>query len=186
MAIPQVPHATYQQFRDATNGHAYDMDGYPPSQPYQCWDSVDLLYQQDDVGQYLYTAANVGGQGDGVKTCWTNTEARNRNGSGWFSIVNDVTQVKRGDIIVLNEYSGWYASTGHIGFADEDYNGSDYIQLLSQNFSGHHYVTVQRAYLGNAFLGAFRYNAWDSPVPPASNRKNKFPWPVALHNWYKY
>lgn len=184
MSIPQVAHATYDQFRNATNGRAYDLDGYPPEQPYQCWDSVDLLYQQDDVGQYLYTAANVGAQGDGVKTCWTNTEARNRNGSGYFEIVNGVQNIKRGDIIVFDQYSGWYASTGHIGFADEDYNGTDYIQLLSQNFYGNHYVTVQRAYLGQAFLGIFRYLPWHTTPPTPSSRKSKFPWPIALHNWY--
>lgn len=190
MPIPYFAHNTYQAFRDATIGQAIDVDGYPPSQPYQCYDSVAVLYQQSDVGQYLYTAQSVGAQGDGVKTCWLNVDARNRNGSGYFEIVNNVTDIKRGDIIVLNEYSGWYASTGHIGFADEDYNGTDYIQLLSQNFAGHHYVTVDRAYLGNAFLGVFRFIPWETtpPVPPTptGSKKRHFPYPVAWKYWWNH
>ena len=185
MPIPQVAHASYEEFRNATLGEAYDLDGYPPSQPYQCWDSVDLLYQQPDVDQYLYTAQSVGAQGDGVKTCWTNTDARQRNGSGYFSIVNNVEDIKRGDIIVFDQYGSWYASTGHIGFADENYNGTDMIKLLSQNFYGYHYVTVQDAYLGEAFLGAFRFNPWQLP-PVHPTKKRHFPWPVAMNNWYNY
>ena len=187
MAIPNVPHATYDEFRAATIGHAYDIDGFPASQPYQCWDFVDLLYQQSDVGQYLYTDANVGGSDSGVKTCWTNTTARQLNGSGHFTAIADVTEIKKGDILVFNYYTGWYGTTGHIGFAEEDYNGSPYIQLLSQNYGGHYYVVSERAFLGLAFLGIFRYDAWANPTPPppAGRRKSKFPWAIALEHWYK-
>lgn len=187
MPIPSVAHNTFDAFRTATIGNAYDIDGYPVSQPYQCWDYVDLLYQQSDVGQYLYTAANVGETGDGAKTCWTSEAARQRNASGHFSAVYNVTDIKKGDIIVFDTYSSWYGSAGHIGFAEEDYNGTQYIQLLSQNFYGHAYVVSEQAFLGPAFLGAFRYDAWASPTPPppTTTRKNKFPWPIAWENWYK-
>lgn len=190
MAIPQVAHATYDEFRNAVNGGWYDLDGLYGA---QCWDGVDLLYQQNDVGQYLYTAQNVG-QGDGTaKSCWINETCRQRNGSGHFSIVNNKTQIKKGDAIVFNTYSGWYGSAGHIGFADEDYNGTEYINILSQNFgAGSNPVTgkafnIERAYLGTAFLGAFRYDAWHQPVPPtptAETKKKKFPYPVALKYWW--
>lgn len=185
-SIPSVAHDTYDIFKNNTLGQAYDLDGYPAGQPYQCWDFVDLLYQQADVGQYLYTAANLGGQGDGVKTCWTYIPARTRNGSGLFTAVAGVENIKKGDIIVLDEYSGWYGSTGHIGFADEDYNDTDYIRLLSQNFYGYNYVTLQQAYLGTAFLGIFRFTPWQSepPVPPTpTERHKKFPWAIAWENW---
>lgn len=193
MAIPSVPHATYQEFRNAVNGHGYDVDG---QYGYQCWDGVDLLYEQSDVNQYLYTAANIGQGSATAKSCWINTTCRSRNGSGHFYIVYDVTEIKRGDIIVFNTYSGWYGSAGHIGFADEDYNGTQYINILSQNFgSGSNPTTgkpfnVMRAYLGTAFLGVFRYEPWDTPTPPppppATTKKHKFPWPVAWENWYKH
>ena len=182
MPIPSVVHNTYENFKNATLGNQYDIDGYPVSQPYQCWDYVDLLYQQSDIGQYLYTASNVGETGDGAKTCWTSQAARERNGSGYFSCVYDVTAIKKGDIIVFNEYGGWYSSAGHIGFADEDYNGTEYIQLLSQNFYGHHYVTVERAYLGSAFLGVFRYSRWND-TPVQKKKSGTFPWPIAWNYW---
>lgn len=185
MAIPNVAHATYDEFRAATISHSYDLDGYPISQPYQCWDSVDLLYQQADVNQYLYTAANVG-QGEGTaKSCWLNDTARALNGSGNFRPIYNVNEIKRGDIIVFNTYGNWYSSSGHIGFADEDYNNTDYINILSQNFYGKYYVDVDRAYLGQAFLGVFRFIPWETtpPTPTPTTKKRHFPWPIAWENW---
>lgn len=185
MAVVSVPHATYDQFRNATLGHAYDVDGVPPNQPYQCYDYVDLLYEQSDVGQWLSTA-NTGS----VKYCWLNTTARANNGSGHFQAISGVTNIKRGDIIVFDTYSGWYGSTGHIGFADEDYNGTNMIKLVSQNFYGYHYVVREDAYLGSAFLGIFRYKPWHTtpptPTPTQGVKKKEFPWPVAWQHWRNF
>lgn len=189
MAIPSVPHSTYDEFRNAVNGVGFDLDNFAG---FQCWDGVDLLYQQSDVGQYLYTAHNVG-QGEGTaKSCWLNDTARGLNGSGHFSIITDKTQIKKGDIIVFNTYEGWYGSAGHIGFADEDYNGTEYINILSQNFgAGSNPTTgkpfnIARALLGSAFLGVFRYDGWQEPVPPTPTEKKKkhFPYPIAWHHWW--
>lgn len=187
MAVPTVPHASYDEFRNAVNGNGYDLDGM---YGYQCWDGVDLLYQQANVGQYLYTGITFGGQGY-AKECWTYADARQLNGSGHFSMVFNKTEIKKGDILVFNTYTGWYGTAGHIGFANEDYNGTDTISLLSQNFgSGSNPYTgkpfnIMNAYLGAAFLGAFRYDAWQQPVPPTptEKRKNHFPWPIAWENW---
>ena len=189
MAIPVVPHSTYDEFRNAVNGRGYDLDGFAG---YQCWDGVDLIYQQSDVGQYLYTARNVG-QGEGTaKSCWLNDTARGLNGSGHFSIITDKTKIKKGDIIVFNTYQGWYGSAGHIGFADEDYNGTEYINILSQNFgAGSNPDTgkpfnIAQALLGSAFLGVFRYDGWQQPVPPTPTvtKKKHFPYPVAWRYWW--
>lgn len=187
MSAPYVPHATYDEFRNAVNGHGYDMDGY---YGYQCWDGVDLLYEQSDVGQYLYTGITFGGQGL-AKECWTYIQARNLNGSGHFEIVgSSPLLIKKGDILVFNTYTGWYGTAGHIGFANEDYNGTDYISLLSQNFgSGANPTTgkpfnIMNAYLGTAFLGAFRYKPWAQPTPPVEEKKKrKFPWAIAWAHW---
>ena len=189
MAIPSVPHSSYDEFRNAVNGRGFDLDGMFG---YQCWDVVDLLYQQSDVGQYLYTANNVG-QGEGTaKSCWLNDTARGLNGSGHFSIITDKTKIKKGDIIVFNTYQGWYGSAGHIGFADEDYNGTEYINILSQNFgAGSNPDTgkpfnIAQALLGSAFLGVFRYDGWQQPVPPTPTQEKKkhFPYPVAWKYWW--
>lgn len=171
MPAPYVPHATYDEFRNATMGHAYDLDGYPTSQPYQCWDYVDLLYEQSDVNQYLST----GGTGN-VKGCWQVPSARALNGSGHFTAIEGVTNIKRGDIIVFDQYGSWYGSTGHIGFADEDYNSTNMIQLVSQNFYGYHYVVLEPAYLGAAFLGIFRFLPWQTTPPTPTVTHSNFPW----------
>lgn len=187
MAIPQVAHGSYQAFRDAVNGGYYDLDGQFGA---QCWDGVDLLYQQNDVGQYLYTAANIG-QGLGTaKSCWINTTCRSRNGSGHFEIINNKQDIKKGDIIVFNTYQSWYGDAGHIGFADSDYNGSEYINILSQNYgAGSNPTTgkafnIAQAYLGDAFLGAFRFKPWHTTPPtPTTRNKGEFPWAVAWSSW---
>jgi hypothetical protein len=179
MSAPYVPHATYDEFRNAVNGHGYDLDGFAG---YQCWDGVDLLYEQTDIGQYLYTGANFGGRGY-AKECWTYIQARALNGSGHFTAFTGAVNIKKGDILVFNTYSGWYGTAGHIGFANEDYNGTDYISLLSQNFgSGANPTTgkpfnIMNAYLGTAFLGGFRYDGWGTtpPTPPTTS-EHRFPW----------
>lgn len=192
MPVPSVPHSNYIEFRNAVNGRGFDVDGYFG---YQCWDGVDLLYQQSDVGQYLYTRYNFD-QSDlsysGVRWCWLYAPARALNGSGHFSEVTRVEDIKQGDIIVLAPYPSWYGSTGHIGFADEDYNGTDYINILGQNQGAGDPdfglpFNIVRSYLGAAFLGAFRYDAWQQPVPPTPSgtvvKRKHFPWPVAWKNW---
>lgn len=188
MAIPSVAHNSYDAFKAAVNGNGYDIDGIFG---YQCWDGVDLLYQQSDVGQYLYTAHNIDPSLDGyAKTCWTNATARNLNGSGHFSIITNKGQIKKGDILVFNTMSGWYGSAGHICFADSDYNGDDIIYGLGQNQGPNSNPNTGTPFNINkqnlaAFLGGFRYDAWQQPEPPTPTNKAKkhFPWPVAWANW---
>ena len=178
MSAPYVPHATYQEFRDAVIGHGYDIDGYFG---YQCWDGVDLLYEQSDIGQYLYTGNRWGGSGV-AKECWTYPQARALNGSGHFTAFTGSVNIKRGDILVLNTYSGWYGSAGHIAFADEDYNGTEYINMLGQNQGPNANPTtgvpfnIRNNFLGTAFLGGFRYDRWESTPPTPIQTEHRFPW----------
>ena len=188
MAIPSVAHGSYDAFKAAVNGNGYDIDGL---YGYQCWDGVDLLYQQSDVGQYLYTAYNIDPTLDGyAKTCWANQVARQRNGSGHFSIITSKYDIKKGDILVFDTFTGWYGTAGHICFADSDYQGSDTIYGLGQNqgpnsnpYTGTPFNVRQQNLA--AFLGAFRYDAWAQPVPPTptSKKKRRFPWAIALNEW---
>lgn len=188
MAIPSVPHSSYQEFRDAVIGRGFDLDGL---HGYQCWDGVDLLYQQSDVGQYLYTAYNIDPTLNGyAKTCWSYEPAKNRNGSGHFTKIYDKTEIKRGDILVFDTLNGWYGTAGHICFADEDYNGTNTIAGLGQNQgSGSNPNTGTPFNINNqnlsAFLGAFRYDGWQQPVPPTptTTKKKHFPYPVAWNHW---
>lgn len=188
--MPIVPHLTYLSFREYVLGRYYDLDG---SWGAQCWDGVQLLYTQEDVGQYLYTAHNIDPSQRGyVKTCWSNPTCRQRNGSGHFTQVPNLNDVRRGDIIVLNTLSGWYGSTGHIAFADEDYNGSANITMLGQNqgqgsnpYTGKAF-SIWTGNIRDAFLGAFRYSVWGgqtpTPQPQPENVYNRSRYNFVLFN----
>ena len=171
-----VPYDTYDNFRDHVNGNGYDWDY---SSGDQCWDGVQLLYGQ--VGQVLYTGPN-----NRASECWTVVTSRELNGSGHFYIVEGVTNIKKGDVIVFNRNTDWTHSAGHIGFADEDYRGSK-INLLSQNYRNPSSVygspfSIDEVSL-TPFLGIFRFDLWQQPEPEIKKRKQAFPWPVAWNNW---
>lgn len=145
--------SSYDKFRAATYGKAYDMDGAWGA---QCWDGVQLFYS--NIGMTLST----GGQGY-AKYCWLNTSARSANTGSKFTQITDKTKIRRGDVVVLNQYSDAYPA-GHIAFADEDYDTSGYLTLYGQNQSspndsaGCPFDT--HSYAVSMILGAFRYKAW--------------------------
>lgn len=172
-----VPYDTYDNFRDHVNGNGYDWDY---SSGDQCWDGVQLLYGQ--VGQTLYTGPN-----HRASECWTVEASRNLNGSGHFTIVEGVTNIKKGDVIVFNRNTDWTHSAGHIGFANEDYNGTNYISLLSQNYRNPSAVAGSPFSIDTVsltpFLGIFRFDLWQIPPEPEKTKKRKFPWPVAWNHW---
>ena len=84
-------------------------------------------------------------------------------------------------MVVFNRTGSFY--TGHIGYADEDYNGSGRITVLGQNqgqgISSGTPSNVVSMGVAN-FLGGFRNTNWKSTPPtpptPASERKSNFPW----------
>ena len=171
----QVPHNSYAAWRTATLGNGYNVD-YAYGN--QCWDFAALLYFQ--YGLRLITRP----QGNGTAAmCWTVSRAANSVPP--FISIADATQIKRGDIIVWNENQ--YSSTGHIAFADEDYNGTNNISCLGQNqgqgTSGP--ANIATLTLDN-FLGFFRNTNWTSPDPepePETENKRKFPWAIAWAHW---
>lgn len=175
----QVPHASYVIWKDATLGNGYNVD-YAYGN--QCWDFPALLYFQ--YGLRLIT--RQGGNGTAAD-CWN--ISRNANSKPPFISLEGVQNIKRGDIIVWN--FNQYSSTGHMAFADEDYNGTNYIQCLGQNqgqtSSGP--VNLQTLSLDN-FLGVFRNQEWQGgpgPGPePSVRKKTGFPWPVAWHHWSNF
>lgn len=101
------------------------------------------------------------------------------DGTQYFELISDKTQIKRGDIIVCNTFG--QSPTGQIGFADEAYNGSNTITLLSQDNggtpdpAGGSYVNVAN-YSLEYFLGAFRYREWHVTPPPVTrHRESRLP-----------
>lgn len=173
-----VPHGSYQEFRNATLGNGYNVDYYS-TRPYggygnQCWDFCALLYWQ--YGLTLVTKAGGGTAAD----CWNVSRAVNSRLP--FTSLEGKENVKRGDILVWN--SNAYSSTGHIAFADEDYNGTNNINCLGQNQGQGTMAGSNIKELNfNNFLGIFRNTEWlVSPTPPTpTETKKRFPFVLYSH-----
>ena len=154
-----IPHSTYAEWRSNTLENAYDVDGYPSEQPYQCWDYVSEFWYNLGFGEnYPITGGND------AKGIWPN---RNTNKGDEFDLIYDTTSLKVGDVICLS-----YGEYGHVGFLDELYDGGGYFKLLSQNNS-QPYVTAEN-YGASTFQGAFRYKGWEG-TPPTPGAKSKLP-----------
>ena len=170
-----IPHNSYEAWREATLGNGYDADGQYGN---QCWDYCAELWHQ--YGLTLYTKSGGGGAVD----CWN--VSRQANSQPPFISFEGKTNIKRGDVVVFGRTRN--SPNGHIGFADEDYNGTNYIKLLSQApySQGLHGSVFRTDWSLGAFLGVFRNTNWQAPIPPTptkTKKKNKFPWIIAWHNW---
>ena len=123
---------------------------------HNCWDGCALLWQQ--IGRTLQT-------GNGCAYgCWT--LKRTENAGSHFTLITNKADVKRGDVVVFQ--GGKY---GHIGFADENYNGGAYIRLMGQNQGGANgnFNVINMSMAG--FIGAFRFKPWQ----PAANNPTPQP-----------
>lgn len=175
MSLLPISTTTYDSFRSdalarASQNLGYDVDGY---YGYQCWDLAAELWQNIGFGAgYPVTGTN-----HYAMECWT--ESRYINQGEDFDLIYNISDLKRGDVIVLGPSA--ISSTGHIAFCDEDYNGSR-MNLLGQNqvnpnFTTGHIPTVTNIDI-SAFLGGFRYKEWNStpPTPPTpTTTHSKFP-----------
>ena len=162
-----VPHSTYDEFRNYVLGKGFDMDGfYGP----QCWDGADLIWYQ--YGLYLYT----GPQGYAYE-CWAVSRSLNAV-LPFTDIYGGIQTIKKGDIVVFGPTQDNPA--GHIGYADEDYNGGSYFNLLGQNqgpgsgISGLPFNIYPIAY--SQVIGAFVNTYWQGTPPPTPTARTKFPW----------
>lgn len=174
-----LPHDTYDEWRAATLGYGFDVDGQFGN---QCWDYIDNLYYQYDLT--LVTRKGGGTAAD----CWN--ISRNINSQPPFEAVVGKENIKRGDVIVIGASA--LSSTGHICIADQDYEvtSDGKIWCLGQN-QGHGSsapVTRDRVSL-TYFLGIFRNTNWQGtpPTPPTptedSKKKRKFPFIIAWKHW---
>lgn len=167
-----VAHDTYDNFRNAILGNGYEVDGVAGC---QCVDIAKLLNWNFGYSSPYYDTGGTGYAYGG----WTVSNARDFNASQ-CTLVYNLTDVKRGDLVVLNATQDNPA--GHVTLADEDYDGSGYLYCVGQNQGGEPLpiggTVVTRNHLGMSdFLGAFRYNAWNQPIPPIPTVTNtKFKW----------
>lgn len=174
-----LPTNTYLAWKNAVNGNGYDADGYYGC---QCWDLCAEFWWNLGFPQG-YPVTRTGGNGS-AWMCWTYSKDINKGDK--FDLIYNLSDVKQGDVIVWDGTGSF--PDGHIGFADEDYDGSGYINVLGQNQgsggtpppishpNGGTTANVKR--LGTAnFLGAFRYREWnDAPTPPAHPSRTHFKW----------
>lgn len=176
-----VGHSTYLEWKTETLNNGYDVDS---TYGCQCWDFASLFWYNVGFpqGYPLITSSSA-------YTMW-NLREQNKayNGTEYFDLIYNLDEVKQGDIIVYNYFSG--NPYGHVGFADEDYatwhanNPSSYeFPILSENNQGYPdpaggaYVNVH-GYDTRLFLGAFRYKGWIQPTPvtPTKITRKRFPW----------
>ena len=178
-----IPTNTYLAWKNAVAGNGYDADG---SYGDQCWDLCAEFWH--NVG--FPTGYPLTGNGYAYG-CWTLKRNDNisYNGTQYFDLINNLSDVKQGDIVVYNGTSSNPA--GHIGFADEDYDPSKggYLAILGQNQgtggtpppisnpAGGTTANVKGLYTATDFLGAFRYKAWHTTPPtPTPTQRSNFPW----------
>lgn len=155
--------SSYDTFRKATFGKAFDIDNYAGA---QCFDAADLLWR--NIRPEPWDGNRLRSSNGGASGAWIGTiggkPAKEHNARDDFKLIPDVTKVKRGDVIVFGEKLG---SFGHIGFADEDYSKSKTkIATFSQNQGGtdgkgQAAAFSVKSYSVSALIGAFRYKAWN-------------------------
>jgi hypothetical protein len=161
MSLISVDISSYDAFRSATLGNGYDVDGV---YGYQCVDMAKLLAGNAGRPSPYWLSQPDGYAYEG----WTNQASRDYNMADLFDLVTDKSQVRRGDLVVLqNTSSNPY---GHIAFADENWSaGTNYAMLLGQNqvnpsATQGHVVTLTSVNV-STFLGAFRFKGWQRRFP---------------------
>lgn len=177
MALTPVPITSYDAFRNAIMGNGYDVDGL---YGYQCVDLAKLLAGNAGRPRPYWLSQPDGYAYEG----WTNVSSRNYNAGDLFTLVYNKADVRRGDLVVLNNTST--NPYGHIAFADSDWNAlTNSAYLVGQNQEnpsptvGH--ITTRTKVNVSTFLGAFRFIAWQQPTPTVLEKqvsRRKFPWAV--------
>ena len=180
MALVEVDISSFENFKSATLGNGYDIDD---SYGYQCWDYGALLW--GNIGRYghsgvpyAYPYLSTGGTGYAYGI-WL---ARTENATDQFDLIFNLSDVKAGDLVILDKGRFTGDVSGHDAYADESYDGSGYMWLVGQNQENPsatvgHVVTRDRMSVAK-FLGAFRFKQWEHPTPPRPYTKSKFPWVI--------
>lgn len=186
MALLPINISSYDGFRAdalarAAQGLGYNVDDWIG---YQCWDLAAELWMNipefQNSGLWPHTGPNLY-----ASECWTYSRTVNAGNS--FDLIYNLSDVRRGDVIVLGP--SLISDVGHIAFADQDYANYSYMYLLGQNqvnpsATYGHIPTVTWLNI-STFLGAFRFHDWITPTPVivTPEERKHFPWPVAWRNW---
>lgn len=138
----------------------------------ECWDYINLLWNYLGSKYWTYPPSDPSATNHGVKYGWINTDARNANTISHLTQVQNLIDIKKGDVVVISQ--GTY---GHAGFAKQGVINNT-LELYSQNWQ-HRYVTLDNVSMAT-FLGGWRYDAWQETPPTPSvraiARSQKFKW----------
>lgn len=153
----KVTTKSFKDWRKATIGNAYDVDG---EAGYQCYDYANLFWK-NATGRWVVSATKDGGVKGGASGIWGAREQNNKGNE--FILVTDYKKLKKGDIIITNN-NKW----GHVCFLDQDFKNTTYLKVLGQNqgnsggkLPGAKVKDIDWAFK-KYFLGAFRFRAWDN------------------------
>lgn len=151
----KVTTKSFEDWRKAIIGNAYDVDGY---YGYQCFDLANIFWK-NAVGYYPKTATKDGGKKNCASGLWGARDINNKNND--FELIYDYKNLKKGDVIITNN-----GECGHVCFLDQDYNDDTYLKVLGQNQGGTNgklpgakVKDIEWAFR-KYFLGAFRLRVW--------------------------
>jgi len=131
---------TPKQWRDATIGKEYDTDGFPRTNPYQCWDYFDVFCREIGFTGSRYCALTKY-----VGDLWNLRDEPDYHYYTAFDYIIDLSQLRDGDWIFWEQHVAMY------------YNGYE----LGQN-QPDPWVTEKEITNWGGILGAMRYKHWDS------------------------
>lgn len=152
---------TPQDFINAILGKRIDTDGYPKSQPFQCWDVLNYFWKLV-VGRVIRTKP---GGNAGIKDCWL--VSKDYNAGDEFELVTDPADLRVGDFLISNA-GEW----GHGGVVSAIVVPGKVVKLVGQN-QPHPFVT-EINYGLSGFLGAFRFKGWNEAAPaPKPTKSNE-------------
>ena len=164
---------SYDTFKADVNGNGWDCDGLYGA---QCVDAFMLLnYNLGYSSPYAWSGSND------AKGMWTDPISRARNASDKYDLIYNLSDVKRGDMIIVDIWT-----TGHNAFADEDYTGQTYLNCLGQNQYGVSFPTGGACFniypiSTSNFLGAFRLKQWHSQGGGVARKHAKQKFPFVLY-----
>lgn len=136
---------TPKQWIDSTLGKAIDTDGYPNSQPYQCWDYFDYFCRKIGFDGSRY-CANTGYVGD----LWLLRDADGYHYYTDFDYIYDPSEFRDGDWVFWSQHVAIFMSPN---------------REIGQNQNGKPYVT-EKEMNWNGVLGAMRYKHWQTYSVP--------------------
>lgn len=129
-------------------------------------DYVNLIWNHLGSQLYTYPPSDPGATDHAIKWSVLNADALEANKIPGITYIPNINDVKRGDIVILTGQV-----TGHGGFIDTNYHGTDLYGMYSQNIDDIHSVVLRYFDLSD-FGGAFRYNDWNK----STEEKRNFPW----------